>query len=71
VSKVATVKFLEVPRLILDDPGAEEWSVSIDADFDLILDTHFIGMTPLNEVTGADHVAEYVGKKKNGTSLVS
>ena len=64
LSKVATVMLLDVPHFMLDDPDAEEWPVSSD----MILDTHFMGMTPLNDVPDGEHVAEY-DKSKCGSPI--
>ncbi|KAK3377270.1 hypothetical protein B0T24DRAFT_237594 [Lasiosphaeria ovina] len=62
-SKVATLMFSATPPLLRDNPGAEEWSIlprdGCD-DPNLILDTHFMGMTPLGDVNGSDHVADCI-----------
>jgi hypothetical protein len=57
-SKVATLMFSSPPSLVLNRSDANEWAVDQDPDCDLVLDTHFMGMTPLNDVKDADHVAE-------------
>jgi hypothetical protein len=60
-SKVATVMFGTVPPLVRDSFFKSEWYIparSIYTDDDLILDTHFIGMTPLNDVKSMHHLYE-------------
>ncbi|XMA07283.1 hypothetical protein WAI453_000074 [Rhynchosporium graminicola] len=53
-SKTSTVMFVTIPSLIHDDPGKQEWRIPGNAPSrnvdDIILDVHFIGMTPLNDV---------------------
>ena len=51
-SRVATVMFQACPSLIQNIPKATEWSILAKGypGIDLILDTHFLGMTPLNDV---------------------
>ncbi|KAI7970606.1 hypothetical protein EIK77_004632 [Talaromyces pinophilus] len=55
VMKVATVSFTEVPEDFLDKKR-NQWSVDIVREnsartkINLIVDTHFLGFTPLNEV---------------------
>jgi hypothetical protein len=57
--KVATLKFTTAPSCINDRPDADQWTISC-ASGTLILDTHFLGMTPLNDVDHSVHRYEYV-----------
>lgn len=59
-SKVATVMFQTLPSLIQQMQGKDEWSIpggSILND-GFIMDTNFMGMTPLNDVEPASHLFE-------------
>lgn len=56
-SKVATVMFETAPSVVQDNLGEDQWSIP-HTDFDLILDTHFLGMTPLNDVQPIKHLSE-------------
>ncbi|KAI9654109.1 MAG: hypothetical protein M1821_006820 [Bathelium mastoideum] len=59
-SKVATVMFASPPGL-LQETSVHEWPVpSRNLDEHLLLDTHFLGMTPLNDVDAAHHVADCI-----------
>jgi hypothetical protein len=56
--KVATVMFARPPGLLQSVDG-DRWEIpSTNPDEHLILDTHFMGMTPLNDVDAARHVSE-------------
>jgi hypothetical protein len=60
-SKVATVMFQTLPSLIQNSPGKQQWSVPAQGPQNVdnvILDTHFMGMTPLNDVD-SNHLFEY------------
>jgi len=60
-TKVATVMFQTLPSLIQNNEKQQEWCVPArghHGDEDVILDTHFMGMTPLNDV-GSNHAIEY------------
>lgn len=60
-TKMATVMFQTLPSLIQNSPGEQQWSVPAQGpqNFDdVILDTHFMGMTPLNDVD-FNHLFEY------------
>ena len=60
-SRVATLMFSATPPLLRDNPSAEEWAIPPRDgrdDPNLILDTHFMGMTPLGDANGSDYVAE-------------
>lgn len=47
-TKTATLTFTKVPSSIQTQIRKEEWLV--EGDDGLILDTHFLGLTPLNDV---------------------
>ena len=58
-SKVATVMFTEVPDIIKRWGDEEQWTIPSSGSFpQLILDTHFMGMTPLNDVSPTEHSYE-------------
>jgi hypothetical protein len=61
--KVATVMFPCLPVLIQNSVGKQEWSARIATPNlqgfgNIILDIHFMGMTPLND-PGINHSFEY------------
>jgi hypothetical protein len=60
-SRVATLMFDDIPQLLRDKPSLQEWHIG-DRDGrggpDLILDIHFMGMTPLCDVPESEHRAE-------------
>lgn len=59
--KVATVMFSSVPSLIDPVSSSNEWPVlakPLDAVGDFILDTHFMGITPLNDYEPSKHTFE-------------
>ncbi|KAH8586238.1 hypothetical protein B0O99DRAFT_644911 [Bisporella sp. PMI_857] len=52
-SKVATVMFRTLPSLTHNSDGKDQWRIPVEGRHDvdsLTLDTHFKGMTPLNDV---------------------
>jgi hypothetical protein len=56
LSKVATVMFQALPSLIQNSHGEKQWTILAKSHSnvdDIILDTHFMGMTPLNDVDSA------------------
>jgi len=60
-SRVATLIFSDIPQLLRDKPSLQEWPIPDNAgrgDPDLILDIHFMGMTPLCDVPESEHRAE-------------
>ena len=63
-SKVATLQFRAVPaRLQNASHGEDEWMIEMPGQTSgqvLILDIHFKGLTPLNDVEPVKHRAEYV-----------
>ncbi|KAI1371116.1 hypothetical protein F4677DRAFT_450684 [Hypoxylon crocopeplum] len=55
-TKVATLMFRRLPALIEARQGDDEWKIPVDAlEKPLLLDTHFLGMTPLNDVEREKH----------------
>lgn len=55
-TKTATLMFLTVPGLLKDgQPGQKQWKIS-----SFLLDTHFQGITPLNDVDQNVHTSEQV-----------
>ncbi|KAK5992042.1 hypothetical protein PT974_05438 [Cladobotryum mycophilum] len=60
-TRTATVTFCRTPRVIEKKPRSLEWTVQLPGlPRPLIIDTHFLGMTPLNDVTEADHVYDCI-----------
>lgn len=60
-SKVATIMFATAPSVVRDGFGEDEWYIparNLHSNSDLILDTHFMGMTPLNDVEPLCHLCE-------------
>ena len=59
-SKIATVMFAKTPSIVTHRPEETEWIIrtGLHANNDLILDTHFMGMTPLNSVGSREHSHE-------------
>ena len=58
-SKVATVMFSTTPTIVTLGYDKNEWNIP-PGEGRLILDTHFNGMTPLNDVPPTDHLHECV-----------
>ncbi|KAK3389796.1 hypothetical protein B0H63DRAFT_104197 [Podospora didyma] len=54
-SKVSTVMFTTVPSIVHSRPDQNEWSIGTHSGCDLVLDTHFMAMTPLNDVPLSEH----------------
>jgi hypothetical protein len=62
-SKVATLGLRTLPECIRNSAGREEWEVPVPGEaraHKLILDTHFEGLTVLNDVDPRNHQVEYV-----------
>ncbi|KAH6641222.1 hypothetical protein F5144DRAFT_482650 [Chaetomium tenue] len=58
-SKVATLMFLKPPAMLgRPDEGQVEWV--LDADEYPVLDSHFWGLTPLNDVEPEKHIADCI-----------
>ncbi len=56
-SRTATVSFRKAPKNLHDDHGASEWRIAVEGlRHRLILDTHFKGMTALNDPTSQHKV---------------
>jgi aminopeptidase-like protein len=61
--KVATLQLKSIPTFLRDRLAENEWSIPTTSNLpidDLLLDTHFEGLTALNDVDPAKHSAEYV-----------
>ncbi|KAK7749566.1 hypothetical protein SLS53_000142 [Cytospora paraplurivora] len=62
-TKTATLMFRKLPRLVTEQPKQTQWAISLDhlrgdtnkSPEDLVLDTHFQGFTPLNDVEPEKH----------------
>ncbi|KAI1116549.1 hypothetical protein F5Y14DRAFT_407127 [Nemania sp. NC0429] len=55
-TKVATLTFREAPALLADDANRNEWLLPVEGlEEPLILDSHFLGLTPLNDVDNNEH----------------
>ncbi|OTB00978.1 hypothetical protein M426DRAFT_14959 [Hypoxylon sp. CI-4A] len=55
-TKVATLMFYKLPALLEREKGKNEWSIQVLAlEEPLLLDTHFLGMTPFNDVESDKH----------------
>lgn len=58
-TKVGTLMFHKTPTLIGEQDKKKEWKLSVVGfEDDLILDIHFWGMTPLNDVQPEKHEFE-------------
>ena len=55
-TKTATLQFTKLPSII--DTIETEWNIEGQGLGALILDTHFLGLTPLNEVGASEHCFE-------------
>jgi len=54
LTKTATLRFAKLPSVI-NIQAADEWKIEGHGLHGLILDTHFLGLTPLNEIKARDH----------------
>ncbi|KAI0466703.1 hypothetical protein F4859DRAFT_496404 [Xylaria cf. heliscus] len=55
-TKVATLTFRTTPSLLTEQHDRSEWVLPVDGlEEPLILDTHFLGLTPLNDVDHETH----------------
>ncbi|KAI0155131.1 hypothetical protein GGR57DRAFT_464218 [Xylariaceae sp. FL1272] len=62
-TKVATIMFKSIPPMIQSSPDAGEWHIQLrngSLACDLILDVHFLGMTPLSDVTPLYHTYDCI-----------
>jgi hypothetical protein len=61
-SRVATLMLLNTPNLLAESKyGQNEWTLESDTGHDnLVLDTHFWGLTPLNDVAPDKHIADCI-----------
>jgi hypothetical protein len=61
LTKVATIMFQSTPSIVRSNPSVQEWHLfARSPDVELILDTHFMGMTPFHDVEASRHCYEYV-----------
>lgn len=73
-TRVATLQFKgeRAPPRLQSSSTNNQWTLPLAAetsDYELILDTHFEGMTALNDVDPAKHVSEYVAIGANVNSM--
>ncbi|KAI0383402.1 hypothetical protein F5Y04DRAFT_251219 [Hypomontagnella monticulosa] len=55
-TKVGTLTFIKLPSLILSHEGVSEWKLRVDGlENHLILDSHFLGVTVLNDIEKVNH----------------
>ncbi|UKZ73736.1 hypothetical protein TrVFT333_001386 [Trichoderma virens FT-333] len=60
-SKLATLTFNKVPNIVKDEPNKSQWKLQLPGlPNSLILDTHFLGFTPLNDVSGPQHLCDCI-----------
>ncbi|KAK0614445.1 hypothetical protein B0T14DRAFT_309339 [Immersiella caudata] len=61
-SRVATLMLLHIPALLAaSEDGQNEWTLEPGAGQDhLVLDSHFWGLTPLNDVATEKHIADCI-----------
>lgn len=61
-SKVATIRLQVIPGCLNSTSHLDQWELPLaeEPDQRLILDTHFQGLTALNDVKPEDHHTEYV-----------
>ncbi|KAL7958841.1 hypothetical protein V8C34DRAFT_323804 [Trichoderma compactum] len=59
--KTATSTFNKVPDIIQAEPNKSQWKLEVPGLFSpLILDSHFLGFTPLNDVSGPQHLCDCI-----------
>ncbi|KAI9150643.1 hypothetical protein HJFPF1_10418 [Paramyrothecium foliicola] len=65
LTKIATLQLRSVPAILSLSEGVSEWCLSSPFPHNgLILDCHFLGFTPLNDVDSSKHTAWYVCSTK-------
>ncbi len=58
-TRVATLMFLDIPGFLEQESGSKQWLLTLrEDDNPMVLDTHFQGLTPLNDVNEGDHIAD-------------
>jgi hypothetical protein len=57
-TKTATLSFIALPSVVEVQIKKGEWKIEGGFDRPLILDTHFLGLTPLNDVEAQKHEIE-------------
>lgn len=70
-TKVATLQFKSAPQTLQQSSNCREWELQLsEATGDkIILDTHFLGMTVLNDVPNSQHHSEYVQGMRCGVVM--
>jgi len=60
-TKTATLTFTKLPSIIKSGAEKKEWKITgHEPNSSLILDSHFLGLTPLNDVNDQEHDFKYV-----------
>ncbi|CAG9984807.1 unnamed protein product [Clonostachys byssicola] len=60
-SKTATVMFKSTPHILDREPSQNQWDFTVAGlPRSIVLDTHFYGLTPLNEVDESSHITDCV-----------
>lgn len=60
-TRTATLTFLTAPALVLSPNHKEKWTLPVPGlKASLLLDSHFFGLTPLNDVVESKHEYEFV-----------
>ncbi|EHK22131.1 uncharacterized protein TRIVIDRAFT_150386 [Trichoderma virens Gv29-8] len=60
-SKLATLTFNKVPNIVKDEPNKSQWKLQLPGlSNSLILDTHFLGFTPLNDVSAEAQICSCI-----------
>ncbi|CAH0020775.1 unnamed protein product, partial [Clonostachys rhizophaga] len=61
LSKTATVMFKFTPHIVCREPSQNQWDFPVSGlPEPIVLDTHFYGLTPLNEVDESSHTADCI-----------
>ncbi|KAL7937859.1 hypothetical protein V8C35DRAFT_290115 [Trichoderma chlorosporum] len=59
--KKATLTFNKIPSIIKLEPKKSQWNIKVpNLSSSLILDSHFLGFTPLNDVSGPQHLCDCI-----------
>ncbi|KAJ2992379.1 hypothetical protein NUW58_g2188 [Xylaria curta] len=60
-TKTATLMFRKIPALLLKKASRCEWELAVESlEEPLILDTHFLGLTPLNDIESESHAFDCI-----------
>ena len=67
-TKVATLQFRSIPPALQQSSNCPEWELPLpEANGDtIIIDTHFLGLTVLNDVKNNEHHSECVHEPNHG-----